>query len=776
MFKNIKNETLIITNNSYKKKILLEMSKDEKLYPITFMTLKEFINNYYYSYDEKTIYYLMKKYGYKYDVCKVYLDAMIYLEKKEYPFKKLIFLRELKHELDSNNLLIYNSLFNNFLRNKDIILYNEFPEKKVLRDLESLRCKFINDKEIDKSVKVYEFDDINLEVQYVFWNISNLLENGVNYNNIKILNLKEEYYNIVERMSYLYNIPININNTKYIETKIVQEFLMLLKENSLKDSLKKIEDKYLKDQDKKSLVIYNRILNTCNKLLFVKENNIFIEMFSALMNQNIVINNGIDLINMGDCVNDDDYVFLMGFEQKYIPKIHKNEKYITDNMKKYISMYTTEEKNILEYKYSKAYFLNIKNLIITYKKNSESGVCYPSNLLEEDCFIKEIDCINHKKYYSSRELKLILGKSLDNLRKLGEKDKNLELLYNNVSIDYNSYDNSYKKIDSSKFLSTLKMPITLSYTSMNDYYKCAFRYYLNYILKLNKYDDSIQIFIGNLFHYILSICFNDNFNFEKEYYDYVKRRELTEKEKFFVDNLKQELEYIINIIKDQNLLSELRSYLYEENINVPISDNIIFNGKIDKIMYKNESEKTYVAVLDYKTGNVDISLKYKEYGIGLQLPTYLYLIKKSNLFKNILFSGFFLQKIINKEIEIKKGKNYRDLKKETLKFIGYSNSDIEILERLDKSYENSEMIKGMKISSSGFYHYSNIMSNDEIDNLIKLVEKKIKFAAEKIMNAEFSINPKIIDKDNIGCKNCKYKDICFVKEDDKIYINTKENE
>ena len=49
-----------------------------------------------------------------------------------------------------------------------------------------------------------------------------------------------------------------------------------------------------------------------------------------------------------------------------------------------------------------------------------------------------------------------------------------------------------------------------------------------------------------------------------------------------------------------------------------------------------------------------------------------------------------------------------------------------------------------------------------------------KLEYNKILEADFNINPKIIDGENIGCKYCKYQDICFIKEEDKVYINTKE--
>ena len=42
--------------------------------------------------------------------------------------------------------------------------------------------------------------------------------------------------------------------------------------------------------------------------------------------------------------------------------------------------------------------------------------------------------------------------------------------------------------------------------------------------------------------------------------------------------------------------------------------------------------------------------------------------------------------------------------------------------------------------------------------------------------AEFNINPKKIDKDNISCKFCKFKDICFMEDYDTIKIEKRCND
>jgi ATP-dependent helicase/DNAse subunit B len=131
-----------------------------------------------------------------------------------------------------------------------------------------------------------------------------------------------------------------------------------------------------------------------------------------------------------------------------------------------------------------------------------------------------------------------------------------------------------------------------------------------------------------------------------------------------------------------------------------------------------------------------------------------------------------LQKILNSEVNIEQGKKYIDIKNNNLKLFGYSTDDVSLLERFDTTYENSEYISGMKYGKNGFYKYSKILTNTEMENFIKLVDKKIEAARDSILECDFSINPKKLntDKDITGCKFCHYKDICFRKNEDIINI------
>lgn len=60
------------------------------------------------------------------------------------------------------------------------------------------------------------------------------------------------------------------------------------------------------------------------------------------------------------------------------------------------------------------------------------------------------------------------------------------------------------------------------------------------------------------------------------------------------------------------------------------------------------------------------------------------------------------------------------------------------------------MIKSLKTTKTGFYTYSKVINNEQIDNLIKLVDKKIEEARNNILDVSFDINPKRLVKKTLG--------------------------
>ena len=108
-------QNVMICPNSEKIRLLKD-SKD--IHSIKYMTKEEFLSSYYFSYDERAIYYLMYQYHYHIDVCKVYLENLYFIDlDKKYTHSKLIFLQDLKKELIKNNLLKLHISFRKQMKN-----------------------------------------------------------------------------------------------------------------------------------------------------------------------------------------------------------------------------------------------------------------------------------------------------------------------------------------------------------------------------------------------------------------------------------------------------------------------------------------------------------------------------------------------------------------------------------------------------------------------------------------------------------------------------------
>ena len=760
----IKKESIIITENIYKERILNEMNNSKELLQFHFMTMNEFIKKYTFDYSYKAILYLMKKYHFKCEVAIKYLDNIYYIEDREYKSKKLKFLKNLKNELDKEGLLIYNSLFKEYIKKVDIIVYkydlNKF-ESNILNKLDNV--KIISKEYLVYPHDVYKFSTTNDEVDFVSYSIAKLLEDGIDINKIKIANI-EGYENSIEKVFKMYNIPINIDFKYSIySTQIAKDFL-----NNLNDSFEKaIEsiDKY------KCTDIYEQIINICNKYTYeplIKD--IIVYDLKHTYKKIVKYKNAIEVIDYKFNEITDEYVFLLGFNLGSIPISYKDEEFITDNIKSELNLDMTIEKNIMERETTINSINNIKNLIITYKESDNGSKVYPSDLIKK-YNVKEI--INDvTKSYSILNDKLKLASYLDLYFKYGEKNNNLDILNNSYSIPYRSYNNSYVKIDSNKLKEYLGNTLTLSYSSMDKYNRCAFRYYLSNILKLDIYKESFYTFIGNLFHHILELGIKEDINCSYEIEKYLGDRKFTNKEKFYLNKLVKDLPFIINTIKEQLKLSKLNKSLEETEIviNKEGDTQIIFKGYIDKIIYNDDSDITILALIDYKTGYSNIDLSYISYGINMQLPVYLYLTSHLD-FQNIKIAGFYLQKVLLPEVKRDKYKSSIEQKKEYLKLEGYTISNESIISNLDLTYKDSSIIKGLKVNKDGsFSAYAKIIHENKLKKLVKITEDKINEVEKNILDSNFNINPKKDDIKNIGCENCNFRNICYKSKKDEVYI------
>ena len=774
----IQNKQIIICENNYKEYILKKLSENKTFLDVLFFTKHEFFSRYLFRFDERSIHYLVEKYNYKVNIAKMYLNNLYYIDESiEYNNYKLKHLVKLKEELTNENKLFYDHLFKEFVSNYQILVlgypYLEKYEEKIFNNL---NANILDESQKNNSLEALEFKTMEEEINYVAKKIATMINEGIELNKIKITNISSDYYLELQRIFKLYNIPIKIHDESSLYSlKTTQTFLETLKKDNLELAILAIK--------KSDAEIVKKIINITNKYAFVSNKNtlykLLVEEFKNTKIDNFKFQKYVEVVDLFSPFTNE-FVFVMNFNVGSIPSIFKDESFITDDVKNEVQAYLTNELFKINKTSTIKKIKSIKNIFITYKLKGKIE-SYPSSLINEMNILVKKGVVDKLNSYSRKNDLLTYTKLLDNYYKYGLVSDDLNLYYQTFyDIPYLTYQNQYTLINDKSLKEYLHKGLTLSYSAINNYNLCAFRYYISNILKIDKYEESFETFIGSLFHQVLEKCLNKESDIDAEINNYITSidRELSSKEKFFISMLKKDLEFVIKTIKEQHKVIGLDKVLYEQVIKKEIEADIpvVFMGIIDKVLYKVDEDKTNVAIIDYKTGNIDIELKYLPYGLSLQLPVYLYLIKHSNLFENIKFSGFYLQHILDNDIT-RSEESLENVKLNNLKLRGYSNEEIHTLVEFDESYENSVLIKGMKLKQNGeFSHHAKVLSDNQIEKIITITEQNIAEVTKKILQADFNINPKKIGYDNpVGCKYCNFRDLCFKKTDDYVMLEEIEN-
>lgn len=751
--KYLENNIIFIIPNNIKKKLIKYINNKSKMYDIKILTLNEFKKSYFFDYNEKTIKYLMDNYNLNFKTAEEYINN-IYNVLEPSKTKKINYLLQIKENLEINNLIIKDIYFKETLKRKKIYFYGfTYIDKylsKIINDLrkENFNVSVILNNDNNYEHEVISFNSLNDEIEFV---VNDIISKDLDLNKVYLANVNKDNENTILRVFNNYNIKINFKNSSTLfDTEIGKSFL-----NNIFNYQKELNN--IKDQEIKNIII--NILNKYYWTNITEIKNIIIEEFKAAKLPSQKYNNAINIIDLKDnIIDDDEYIYLLNFNREYIPKIYKDTDFINDKEKpKYLE--TTNEKNINEVSSWQTIIKNIKNLTITYSNQNLSGILNPSSLID-DLNLKVINKEYIESTYSNKSNIYNLGILLDNYSKSHLETKPLEHLYLTYpDNNYLTYNNKFNIIKLSNY------SYKLSYSKMNTFFECPFKYYCDNVLKLTPYEDTYDTWLGSICHYILSEMYKEGFDFNKSKEEFINNNPitLTEENKVFLDKVLNELKDAIPHIKSLNNISKYQEVECEKLIQTTV-DDIPFVGIVDKIMhYKNN-----IVIIDYKTGTPDVDLRLAKYGLNLQLPTYAYLIK--TLYPNSNIVGIYLEHILKPNINYDLNKSEQNQYENHLKLQGYSIDNEDLISELDPTYLNSDYIKGMKMTSNGFAHTAKLLNKDNFEKLKDITEEKIKECIKEINQGNFQIKPKINGFKNLSCAFCPYKSVCYVKEDDKEFV------
>lgn len=755
---NFNDNSIYIVPNSLKMKLLDILANSNKIYNITFISLEELEKHYFFDIKEDALLYLLDKTNENIDVLKLMLKSLYKIDiNKDYKETKLNNLKSLYLDIKDNNYLIFDKGYKEYLLTKNIFILGysmlEPYQKEMLDSINTNYLDITSNLSIDT---VYKYHSMKDEIISTALKIRELNSKGISYNKIYLAGIDNNYNYLLKTIFKMFDIPIYLKSTNKITSLIsVKDYLKdkdinHIKDINIKSKIMKIESdlNYAKNSKYYDILLKDRLENT--------------GLDSIELVESVKILN--EAIEVPYLVSDDEYLFVLGFNQNHLPKIYKDEDYLSDNLKNKCNLNTSTIKNKLSKDSLVKVLGTIKNLTLSYKLTSLTGEYAKSSLLNE-FNLKEVDSLNYSYNYSKEFNNYRVSSILDTYYKYHEEDKDFAFLTTNIDTSkYTSFDHKFKGINRPI------TPYSLSYSNLDDLAKCPFKYYLKHILKLDSFDENFNTKIGNIFHSVLKDSYSDNFSFEDSLNKALKDNPLDKRESILFKRLETELKETVNYNKQVEKRSFLTEFYGEKRLEIPLSEHATLKGFIDKILFKTFHDKTYYAVFDYKTGSATLNLDYLEDGLYLQLPLYIYLINKSNLFDNPSFVGFFYQYLLQ---------SYKDKDEQikNLKLVGYTTDDKIILSYLDEDYETDSFVKGLSVKKDGeLSSRSKILSDSELEDIMNSINKALEKSLKIIDNNEFDIAPKIINNKNISCEFCPFKEVCFVSASDYIYLEKKEGE
>lgn len=344
-----------------------------------------------------------------------------------------------------------------------------------------------------------------------------------------------------------------------------------------------------------------------------------------------------------------------------------------------------------------------------------------------------------------------------------------------------------------------------SVTRLETYAKCAYQYYLKYGLELKEREeyDFAANDLGTVFHAALEkyagmliasgtniadVDDETSLKYIEEAVEFAVASEdmsalySTKRQAYLVKRIKRIMNRTVSVLKYQTGKGLFRPYNVEvdfsriddlDALNLKLSEDesLKMSGKIDRIDTYNENDKTYVRIIDYKSGNKNLDIAAVYEGRELQLVVYLdaamEMIKKETN-ASVIPAGILYYHIDDpmlKESEVGSVSEIEAKVRKELKMKGYVNSEQHIVHLMDSECDGvrSDVIPaGFKKNSSELYADSKVLTTVEFDDAIKGAQNKIIQMGRDILDGKIStaIEQGFIDKYPKTCDYCDFKSVC----------------
>lgn len=771
-------EDIIIVSNKYIKPILIQKFSNQ-MRKITFKSFDEVKDDIYTTIDYQMLFHNMKE-DTNLEVLRIKLANSYFIQQDS----NESFLHEL-YLYHQNNHLILDENHLSYYKSKKVYFVNYYGDDDLINQMLPFlkhyeRCFTTNS--IDKELTIFHFENYDDEILEVVNHIAILLNKKVDPAKIVIHKVNKDYLNKLEEYLMIYKIDYIVEGEgSFFDVDIVKNFFHDLK-NYEAMRLNKVLKDYL--IDKKDNKIFSKIGKVLEPLIMLDLtiNSITLDLIKDVFIHTIYqeeVTNAIKIENVLNHIYDDDtHIFIMNFSHGEIAHIYKDDTYLNDKIRKNLKLLTSFDKTQIEEKKILDCIHSYESIHLSYSTYCSSKIYMPSNLIKELAkkrIVNICDASIHIYHIVNEDMAKMRFFKAYALYRLYQK-KTFDYLYG-----YTYFCDDLTKRYQSDFNATLDylaLPtlfMELSYTKLNDYFSCPFRFYLKYILNIEeKMEDNNSTFVGRMYHFVLEKVVAKRYidrrtkeevleNISVYICDFVKNQtyEIKDKLKFYLNKFSEELKLIVEIIMDFMDHSSFEVLGLEQKLEKQLDDYTVVVGLIDKILKYQE----YYLVIDYKTNPVHPNWYALDVGLDLQLPLYLYLIKAND--PNAKIAGSYLQSVFRTSLLKYEDKPLSKVMLEQLKYVGYTLQDRDVILAIDTNALNgSGSLPKQIVSNKGFYKnfLKKSFTQTQFDAIILHVEKLIFEANKKIRKGLFPILPLTDEKNESVCRYCRLKDLCYRNE------------
>ena len=325
-----------------------------------------------------------------------------------------------------------------------------------------------------------------------------------------------------------------------------------------------------------------------------------------------------------------------------------------------------------------------------------------------------------------------------------------------------------------------------SVSRLENFIRCPYQHFLDYGLRLSEREtfQVTPVDLGAFMHDVLARFSKkvdagsgwmqiERQEWETYLAESILESELGQSESVFYDNATSmhRLDVIRQTLSNSTdaLIRQIRagSFLpadYETGFRLRY-DHLILNGRIDRCDLFQNDDKTWIRVIDYKSGVTEFKLPEFYHGLSLQLVLYLEAVTKSyaDSGKTILPGGMFYYHLDDPVIDLsnlKKDESKEDALFAAYRLNGLVNSAKEVYRNMDSGFEKQSKIIPVSLKKDGDFASNARVTDEEGFALLRAhAMKHCQETAKRILSGEIEPVPYVLKTKN-GCEYCRYHEIC----------------